>query len=76
MTEVSSAIDGLIVALFTQNQFLEKKRTWTRKAVIITDGQNPMEVEDDDLSGTITKVNEYNVDLSIMYFQQDTMHRL
>jgi ATP-dependent DNA helicase 2 subunit 2 len=61
------AIDGIIVALFAQQQHLEKKRTWTRKLVLITDGENPLELDDDDLSGTINKIIEYNVDMTIMY---------
>ena len=57
----------MIVGLFAQQQYLEKKRTWTRKMVLITDGESPLEVDDDDLNGIIEKINQYNVDMTVMY---------
>ena len=30
---------------------------------MITDGENPIEVDDDDLNGTIDKINQLNVDM-------------
>jgi ATP-dependent DNA helicase 2 subunit 2 len=60
------AIDGLIVALYTQQEYLHKKASWTRKLVLITDGANPIEVEDDDLNGVVEKINQYKVDMTIM----------
>ncbi|THU87767.1 SPOC domain-like protein [Dendrothele bispora CBS 962.96] len=39
-------IDGLIVATETQQEELQKKKTWSRKVSLITDGQNIIELED------------------------------
>ena len=60
----SIAIDALIVGAHTQQQYLAKKKTWTRKMVLLTDGDSPMELEDWEL--TAKKLNEYNVHLTIM----------
>jgi ATP-dependent DNA helicase 2 subunit 2 len=35
-----TALDGLIVALQAQEKFLNGKKTWTRKLVLVTDGEN------------------------------------
>jgi ATP-dependent DNA helicase 2 subunit 2 len=58
-----SAIDALIVAVETQNVYLASKKTWTRKVVLLTDGENPMEVED--WEATAHKMNQLNVSLTI-----------
>ncbi|KAG1738615.1 SPOC domain-like protein [Suillus paluster] len=57
-------IDALIVGIETQNTYLEKKRTWTRKIVIITDGQSPMEIED--WEATVKKMNALNIALTVI----------
>src|SRR3984885_11402466 len=40
------AIDALIVGIETQAEYLASKKTWTRKIVIVTDGESPIEIED------------------------------
>ena len=47
-----------------QDRFLEKKRTWTRKIVLLTDGESPMEVED--WEATIAKMNELNISFTVV----------
>ncbi|KAH8830040.1 ku80-like protein [Flagelloscypha sp. PMI_526] len=39
-------MDALIVAIQTQADFLGTKKTWTRRIILITDGETPMELED------------------------------
>ncbi|KAI0089844.1 SPOC like C-terminal domain-containing protein [Irpex rosettiformis] len=39
-------IDAIIVGIETQTEYLISKKTWTRKMVLLTDGDNPIEVED------------------------------
>jgi ATP-dependent DNA helicase 2 subunit 2 len=58
------AIDALIVAIETQNDYLSSKKTWTRKITLITDGENPIEIED--WEATVKKMDELNVGLTIM----------
>lgn len=60
----SVAIDALIVGIETQDIYLNKKRTWTRKIVIVTDGQSPMEIED--WEATVKKMNSLEISLTIM----------
>ncbi|EIW86315.1 SPOC domain-like protein [Coniophora puteana RWD-64-598 SS2] len=57
-------IDALIVAIETQDQYLEKKRTWTRKIVLLTDGKNPMEIED--WEATVHKMNALHISLDVV----------
>ncbi|KAF8845541.1 ku80-like protein [Paxillus ammoniavirescens] len=57
-------IDALIVGIETQDVYLEKKRTWTRKIVIITDGENPMEIED--WEATVKKMASLNISLTVV----------
>lgn len=59
-------LDGIIVATWVQNNELGKKASWTRKLYIITDGQNPLEIEEDDVDGTVEKLNDWNVELTLM----------
>lgn len=58
------AIDALIVGVETQNRYLATKKTWTRKAVLLTDGENPIELED--WEATAEKMNTFDVSLSVM----------
>ncbi len=58
------AIDGVIVASTIQDQYLDRKKTWTRKLVLITDGESPLELEDWQM--TATNLNEKNVQFTIM----------
>ncbi|KAJ7585617.1 SPOC domain-like protein [Mycena floridula] len=57
-------IDALIVAIETQDKFLGTKKTWTRKVALVTDGENPIEVEDWDL--TCQKMNEQNIIFTVV----------
>lgn len=59
-------LDGLIVGTYVQNTELGKK-SWKRKAVILTDGQNPLEIEDEDVDNTVNKLNDWGVELTVMY---------
>jgi len=59
-----AAIDALIVAIETQHIYLASKRTWTRKIVILTDGESPIEL--DEWENTAQAVNDRNITLSIM----------
>ena len=58
------AIDGLIVGIQTQEEYLVKKRTWTRKMVLITDGENP--VITSDWQDTASKLDELEIKLAIV----------
>ncbi|KAG1761756.1 SPOC like C-terminal domain-containing protein [Suillus occidentalis] len=57
-------IDALIVGIETQDIYLNKKRTWTRKIVIVTDGQSPMEIED--WEATVKKMNGLAISLTVI----------
>ncbi|CDO74809.1 hypothetical protein BN946_scf185001.g57 [Trametes cinnabarina] len=57
-------IDALIVAIETQDRFLGNKKTWTRKICILTDGENPIEVED--WEATAKKMNGLGIQLSVI----------
>lgn len=58
------AIDAIIVAIESQDDYLKKKKTWTRKMVVLTDGESPIEMEDWEL--TIKKINELQIITTIM----------
>ncbi|KAG6845292.1 hypothetical protein H0H87_011443 [Tephrocybe sp. NHM501043] len=57
-------IDALIVGVETQAIHLASKRTWTRKIVLVTDGESPIEIED--WEATVEKMNSLNVGLTIV----------
>lgn len=59
------AIDALIVGIETQARYLAKKSTWTRKIVLVTDGENPIEIED--WEATVKKMTSLNIGLTIVY---------
>lgn len=59
-----AALDGLIVALQAQHKFLNGKKTWTRKLVLVTDGENEMQTEG--WEETTEKMNEWGVIASIV----------
>jgi ATP-dependent DNA helicase 2 subunit 2 len=61
---VHSAIDALIVGIETQDVFLGAKKTWTRKIIILTDGESPMEVED--WEATVKKMTALNIILTVV----------
>ncbi|KIO24865.1 hypothetical protein M407DRAFT_211773 [Tulasnella calospora MUT 4182] len=58
------ALDGLIVAIQTQATYLGKKKTWTRKITVLTDGESPLNTED--WEGTAEKLNELDVRATII----------
>ncbi|KAF9652062.1 SPOC domain-like protein, partial [Thelephora ganbajun] len=57
-------IDALIVAIETQHIYLSSKKTWTRKIVILTDGESPIEL--DEWENTAQAVNDRNIALTII----------
>ncbi|KDQ17714.1 hypothetical protein BOTBODRAFT_155793 [Botryobasidium botryosum FD-172 SS1] len=63
-TTSGDSIDGIIVAIQTQGQFLGTKKTWTRKMVVVTDGETPMEL--DDWEATTQKMNELEIGTAII----------
>ena len=63
-TDGRIAIDALIVGIETQDRFLGNKKTWTRKIVLLTDGENPMEIED--WEATVKKMNELDISLAVV----------
>ena len=52
------------MAIETQDRYLQSKKTWTRKIVILTDGENPMEVED--WEATVKKMNALDIGLTVV----------
>jgi ATP-dependent DNA helicase 2 subunit 2 len=62
---VRSAIDALIVGVETQDAHLANKKTWTRKIIVVTDGESPIEIEDWEL--TVKKMNSLNVGLTVVF---------
>jgi len=65
VTSYSLAIDALIVGVETQGRYLASKKTWTRRVVIVTDGESPIEVED--WEATVLKMDSLNVSLTVVY---------
>ncbi|KAI8983219.1 SPOC domain-like protein [Trametes punicea] len=63
-TVTGDPIDALIVAIETQDRFLNKKRTWTRKIYLLTDGENPIELED--WEATAKKMNSLDIQLAVI----------
>lgn len=64
-----TAIDALIVGVETQQRYLAKKKTWTRKIILLTDGESPIQIEDWKL--TTKKMNDHDISLLIMYVNSD-----
>lgn len=48
----------------TQDVYLGKKKTWTRKIIILTDGENPIEVED--WEATVKKMSALDILLTVV----------
>ncbi|KAI0757611.1 SPOC like C-terminal domain-containing protein [Daedaleopsis nitida] len=63
-TIAGDPIDALIVGIESQDRFLGNKKTWTRKIVLLTDGENPIEVED--WETTVKKMNDLNIGLTVV----------
>lgn len=49
----------------TQAEYLASKKTWTRKIVIITDGESPIEVED--WEATVQKMDALDISLTVVF---------
>ncbi|KAJ7674432.1 SPOC like C-terminal domain-containing protein [Mycena rosella] len=62
--EAGDPLDALIVAIETQDDYLGSKKTWTRKLVLVTDGESPIEVED--LPETINRINKLEIAMTIV----------
>jgi ATP-dependent DNA helicase 2 subunit 2 len=54
----------LIVGIETQGVYLASKKTWTRKIVITTDGENPIEIED--WQASVKKMNALDIGMTIV----------
>ncbi|KAF9560191.1 SPOC domain-like protein [Agrocybe pediades] len=63
-TTSGDAIDALIVGIDSQNRHLGTKKSWTRKIVLVTDGETPLEMEDWEV--TTSRMNELNVGLVVV----------
>ncbi|KAI0039555.1 SPOC domain-like protein [Auriscalpium vulgare] len=61
---IGDPIDALIVGIETQDKYLGSKKSWTRKMVLLTDGENPMEIED--WEATVKKMAGLDVQLAII----------
>ncbi|GBE78688.1 ATP-dependent DNA helicase II subunit 2 [Sparassis crispa] len=61
---IGDPIDALIVGIETQNQYLSSKKTWTRKIVLLTDGENPIEIED--WETTAKKMNSLDIRFTVV----------
>ncbi|KIK66132.1 hypothetical protein GYMLUDRAFT_158553 [Collybiopsis luxurians FD-317 M1] len=57
-------VDAIIVGIETQNNYLEKKKSWTRKIILVTDGEGPIELED--WEATAEKMNELNIAFTVV----------
>lgn len=57
-------LDGVIVALNAQNNFLASKPSWSRKLIIVTDGENPIATSD--YKSTIETMNQNEVITSVV----------
>ena len=59
-----TAIDAIIIGIETKDKYLAKKKTWTRKIVLLTDGENPIELGD--WEETAKKINDLGIITTIM----------
>ncbi|KIP04439.1 hypothetical protein PHLGIDRAFT_15192 [Phlebiopsis gigantea 11061_1 CR5-6] len=62
--EIGDPVDALIVGVETQDRYLGNKKTWTRKIVMLTDGENPIELEDWEVA--IDKMNDLKIKLTVV----------
>jgi len=61
---VSIAVDALIVGIETQADYLATKKTWTRKIILLTNAECPIEIED--WQSTVRKMDDLSISLAIM----------
>ncbi|KAJ7789458.1 ku80-like protein [Mycena olivaceomarginata] len=76
------ALDAVIVAIETQDDHLGSKKTWTRKLVLVTDGENPIEVDDE--GATARKIKDLDIAVTVVgidfddeeypYIEEDKSH--
>jgi ATP-dependent DNA helicase 2 subunit 2 len=59
------AVDAIVVGSETVHQYLDTKRTWKGKLVLLTDGESPIQVEKWELIAK--KVKAFNYQLTIVY---------
>ncbi len=60
-----AAVDALIVGAETLNNFLAKKPSWSGRVVLLTDGENPIEIGD--WEAIARKLNTFKVRITIVY---------
>ena len=63
--QCAAAIDALIVGAETLNNYLAKKPSWSSRMVLLTDGENPIEIGD--WEAIARKLNTFNVRITIVY---------
>ncbi|KAL5640802.1 hypothetical protein ACGC1H_001326 [Rhizoctonia solani] len=63
-THFGDPINGMIVAIQTQSEYLIRKPSWTRRMVLVTDGETPLEIED--WEATVDKINELAINTTII----------
>ncbi|THH30384.1 hypothetical protein EUX98_g3795 [Antrodiella citrinella] len=63
-TQTGDPVDAIIVGIETQDTYLAKKKTWTRKMVVLTDAQNPIETED--WEATAKKMSDLGIMLIVV----------
>ncbi|KAJ7785660.1 SPOC domain-like protein [Mycena metata] len=79
--EAGDPLDAVIVAVETQDDHLGSKK-WTRKMVLVTDGEYPIEV--DDLQETMNRINNLEIGVTVVgidfddeefpYIEEDKSH--
>ncbi|EKM60439.1 uncharacterized protein PHACADRAFT_82428 [Phanerochaete carnosa HHB-10118-sp] len=62
--EIGDPLDALVVGIETQDQYLGNKKTWTRKIVLLTDGENPIEIQH--LEKIAQRLNDLKIKLTIV----------
>jgi len=60
-----AAIDALIVAAETLNNYLAKKQSWSGRMVLLTDGESPIEIGD--WEAIARKLNTFKTRITIVY---------
>ena len=60
----STAVDAIIVGIETQDRHLASKKTWTRRMILLTDGESPIEIED--WEETANKMNDLKIIFTVM----------
>ncbi|KAJ3563470.1 hypothetical protein NP233_g8920 [Leucocoprinus birnbaumii] len=58
------AVDSLIVGIETQADYLQSRKTWTRKIVLLTNAESPLELED--WEATVKKMDDLGISLTVI----------